>query len=186
MPGALLFANDLAIAHVEDSACNRSGLRVVRNHEGGLAKLLVGAHKHAEHCVGVLCIKVAGWLVGKHDGRPRNQGAGDGNTLLLAAAQLGWTMLEATLDRQKVAEVVEVFDIDGAFAATDGPGDLDVAHGGERGKQIELLEDKTDSVFAEACALTIVESGEIYTINDDAALGGLGETAEQVEEGGFS
>ena len=183
---APLFAHNLAIAHVEDAAGNGSGLGVVGDHEGGLTELLIGAHQHLEHCFGVLCVKVAGGLVGENDGRPRNERAGDGDTLLLAATQLGGAMLEAALDGQKLAEMVEVVDVERAFAAAHGPGDLDIAHGGEGGEQIELLEDKADAIFAEAGALSIVKSGEVDAIDDDAALGGLGKAAEQVKERGFS
>ena len=72
------------------------------------------------------------------------------------------------------------------LAAADGVGDLDVAHGRERGQQVELLKDEADAVLAQPGALGVVERGEVDAVDDHAALGGLREPAEQVEERGLA
>lgn len=95
-------------------------------------------------------------------------------------------MLEAATDRKQVAEVVKIVEIQRSFAAADGVGNLNVAHGRERGEQIELLEDESDAMLAQASPLSVVEGGEIDSIDHNAALGGLGEPAEQVKERGLS
>ncbi len=68
----------------------------------------------------------------------------------------------------------------------DVVGDLDVAHGGERGKKIEALEDEADLGAAHFGALGVGEFGEVDAIDEDRAAGGVGEAAEDIEEGGFS
>ena len=65
-------------------------------------------------------------------------------------------------------------------------GDFDVAHGGEGGEKVEALEDEADLGAAHFGALGVGEFGEVGAVDEDRAGGGVGEAAEDVEEGGFS
>ena len=156
------------------------------NHQGGLAQFPVGALEHTEHRVGVLGVQIPSRLVGQHDGRARDEGAGDGHPLLLTAAQLRGPMLEPPADRQHLTEMVEISPVERLLASADRIGNLDVSHCRERGQQVELLENKADAVLAELGALSIAERGKIDSVNDDAAAGGLGQPAEQVKKCGFT
>ena len=75
--------------------------------------------------------------------------------------------------------------VDGAEVG-DVVGDLDVAHGGERGQQVEALEDEADLGAAHFGAFGIGEFGEVDAVDEDGAGGGAGEAAEDVEERGFA
>ena len=65
-------------------------------------------------------------------------------------------------------------------------GDLNIAHGGEGWEQVEFLEDEADAVLAQAGALGIAEGGKVDAVDDYAASGGLGESAEEVKERGLA
>src|SRR5258708_32348294 len=91
-------------------------------------------------------------------------------------------MLEPSANRQQVAEMVEILVVKGLLAPAYGVGNLDVAHGRKRGKQIELLKDEGDAVLAQPCALAVCQGGKVHSIDDDAALCGPGQTSQQVKE----
>ena len=181
---------DLAVAHVEDAVGDLGGLGVVGDHEDGLVELAAGLAEHLEDGVGVLGVEVAGGFVGEDDGGTVDEGAGDGDALLLAAGELVGAMVEAALDAEHFGEVVEErfvqFPFGGCAKGGDVVGDFDVAHGRERGQQIEALEDKADLGAAHFGALGVGEFGEVGAIDEDRAGGGVGETAQDVEEGGLS
>ena len=69
-------------------------------------------------------------------------------------------VFEAALDRQQIAEVIEVLEVEGLFAAAHGPRRSDVAHGGKGGQEVKFLENKADTVLAQAGALGVAEGGE--------------------------
>jgi hypothetical protein len=178
--------DDFTVAHVQDAVGNLCRVRVMGDHKHGLAELAVGADKHVKDDLRVLGIEVAGGLVGQHDGWVSDKRPGNGDALLLAAAELGGAMDETTLDGEQVAEMIEELAIQGLLAAADRVGELNIAHGTERGQQIELLEDEGDAMLAQAGALGVVEGGKVDAVDDDAAAGGAGEAAKEVEERGFA
>ena len=86
----------------------------------------------------------ASTIAGRADHRPRN-----GHTLLLAAAQLAGTMRQTPLDREQIAEVVEIGAVERLLAPAHRVGDLDIAHRRQRRQQVELLEDEADAMLAQ-------------------------------------
>ena len=62
----------------------------------------------------------------------------------------------------------------------------DVVHGGEGRQKVEFLEDETDFMFTQTGAFGIAQGGKIYTINKEPAGRGMGQTANTVEQSGFS
>src|ERR1700675_4001518 len=61
--------------------------------------------------------------------------------------------------------------------------DGDVALGGERGEQVEALEDEADFAAAQFGARGIAHFREVVAIDENFSLGGLGESADDVEKG---
>jgi hypothetical protein len=181
---------DFSVAHVEDAVGYLCGLGIVSDHQHGLVELAGGGAEHLEDGVGVFGVEVAGGLVGEDDRGAGNEGTGDGYTLLLAAGELVGTVLEATVDSEEVSEVVEEGLVEGAFGTGaevgDVVGDLDVAHGGEGGQEVETLEDEADAGAAHFGAFGVGELGEVGAVDGDVTGGGGGEAAEDVKEGGFS
>ena len=69
------------------------GLRVVGDHDDGLAVLAVELLQQAEDLLGGLAVEVAGRLVADQQRRIGDDRAGDGDALLLAAGQLARLVL---------------------------------------------------------------------------------------------
>src|SRR5216683_8355498 len=78
------------------------------------------------------------------------------------------------------------FSLCGGSEGGDVVGYFDVAHGGEGGEKVEALEDEADLGAAHFGAFGVGEFGEVGAVDQDRAGGGVGEAAEDVEEGGFS
>ena len=92
---------------MEDAVGDLGGFGVVGDHQDGLVELAAGGAEHLEDGVGVLGVEVAGGLVGEDDGGAGDEGAGDGDALLLAAGELVGAVVQAAVDAEQVGEVVE-------------------------------------------------------------------------------
>ena len=80
--------NELSVAEVEAAVAEGGGLGAVGDEEeGGLVAVAEVAHELEDGLAGG-GVEVAGGFVGEEDGRAVDEGAGDGDTLLLAAAEL--------------------------------------------------------------------------------------------------
>src|SRR5271165_1303000 len=71
------------------------GARIVGHHNDRLAEFLVERLHQREDLFRALMVEIAGGLVGNDDRRISDHGAGDGDTLLLAAGKLTRVMLGA-------------------------------------------------------------------------------------------
>ena len=140
--GAFFNPEDLAVAHVQDAVGDLRRFGVMRDHEHGLIQLAAGGVQHGKNRVGVLGIEVAGGLVGQHDSRARDQGAGDGDALLLAAGELVGAMVEAAFDLQQASEFVEKFLVEGLAGGGDLVGQLDVGLCRDRGSKLKRWKTK--------------------------------------------
>ena len=94
--------------------------------------------------------------------------------------------MQATLDGEQLAEMVEIGLIERFLAAADGVCNFDIPHGCKGWQKVELLKNKADAVFAQARTLAIAQGGKIDPVNLYAALGGPSQAAEQVEKGRFA
>ncbi len=87
-------AEDLAVVEGDAALRERGHLRVVRDHDDGVALAWRSVRRSATmRLVGL--VEVAGGLVGEQDGRVVDEGAGDADALLLAAGKLAGQMLGA-------------------------------------------------------------------------------------------
>jgi hypothetical protein len=88
----------------------------------------------------VLPVERRGWLVRQQDARPVKQGAGDGDSLALPAAELAWLFTQladkAQLRRQFADSILQFAPIDPAVAAHDS----EVIGHVEKRQQLRLLE----------------------------------------------
>ncbi len=101
--------------------------------------VIAGAAQQVEHFVARFAVEVAGRLVGEGDGGFGDQGAGNGDALLLPTGKLVGTVLGAVVQadqRQQPADALGV--ILDAFAVNQQRQRL-VLRRAERGQQIEEL-----------------------------------------------
>ena len=82
------FLHNLAVLNADNPICKAGNVVVVGNHHNSLPELRTGALDKPQHLGAGLAVKVAGRLVGQHDSRFGNQGAGDSHTLLLSAGKI--------------------------------------------------------------------------------------------------
>ena len=134
---------------------------------------------------GVVRIEVAGRFIGQEEGRPVDQGPGDGGALHFAPAHL---MGEGAGPGGE-ADQVEHFrsagaGLAGAFAAEE-KGQFDVLHGGHGRKEIEELEDDAEMLAAVSGKGGIIGSVQGESVDGDFAGGRLIESAEQIEQRAF-
>src|SRR5271155_3157675 len=184
--GGEVVAGDDAVADGDDAVGVFGDVGLVGDDDDGVA---VGVElvEEGHDLVAGLGVEVAGGLVGEDDGGAIDEGAGDGNTLLFAAGELIGAVIEAALDAEDVGEMVKELAVEGlrAVAAEVGDvvGDLDVAERGERGQQVEALEDEADAGATHFGAVGVGELGEVGAFDGDGSGAGSGEAAENVEEG---
>src|SRR5687767_5175351 len=81
-------AGELPVAQIDDPVGGRRRGRIVRDHDDGVALLLVELAENLQHLATRLRVQVPGGLVCEHELRGEEQCARDRDALLLAARQL--------------------------------------------------------------------------------------------------
>ena len=107
------------------------------------------------------------------------EGAGEGDSLLLAARELGRVVVASVLEPHAGEQLLGPR---AAVLAAELEGDLDVLTGGERGDEVERLEHEPHALAAEGGPLVLAERREVDPVEDDPAGGGTIEPGEQAEE----
>ena len=97
---------------MQNTVANGGGFLVMRDHQHRLVEFAVGEAQHLKYCFRVSGVEVSCRFVGEDDRRAGNQGAGDGDALLLAAGEFGRPMIEAALDAEQIGEMVEIGGIE--------------------------------------------------------------------------
>ena len=96
-----------AVGEEQDAVGDLGRMRVVRDHHHRLAELLGRRAQELEDAGARLRVEVAGRLVGEHDRRPRDERAGDRDALLLAARELGRTVVAPVGQPDPLQQVLE-------------------------------------------------------------------------------
>src|SRR5437868_11863752 len=138
---------DHAIAHVYNAIEISGGLWIMRNHHDGLAKIFIQPTQHLEHDVGIFCIQITSWFVGKQDFWVSDNGASDGDALLFAPGHFGGLVTETAFESEHFCDYVEAVGIETVTVNVLCNGDI--AASGERGKQVETLKNKSDFAAAQ-------------------------------------
>ena len=85
----------LAIAQAEDSATARGEVEIVGDEDAGELVFGVQTLDEGEDGLGGFAVEVAGWFVGEEKYGAGDKGAGETDTLLLAAAQFAGAVMGA-------------------------------------------------------------------------------------------
>ena len=139
--------DDLPVGEEDHPVGVGGGVGVVGDHDDGLAELAHRVAQETEHLGAGAGVEVAGRLVGEDDLGPGDQGPGAGDPLLLAAGQLAGPVPEPVAQADGVDDRVEPVLV--GLAPGDGQRQQDVLLRGQRGQQVELLEDEADLVPAQ-------------------------------------
>src|SRR5579862_7345537 len=142
-----LVADHPAVAHRHD-AVGAAGDAEVVGHHHDRPVLRLEVVEDLEHVGRVGRVEGAGGLVGQDDQRLGDDGAGDGDALLLTARHLQGAVVGPVLEPDEAEGVERQPPSRGRTHPPVEEGGLDVAGGGEVGDQVELLEHEPDGVPA--------------------------------------
>src|SRR6266403_6134032 len=134
--------DDHAVAHVHDAIEISGGLGIMRDHDEGLAKILIQAAQHLQHNLGIFCVQVAGWFVGEQNFRIGNDGPSDCDTLLFAAGHLRGLMRKPAIQPEHFGDDIEAVRVESVAMNVLCNGDI--TSRSQRRKQIKTLKNKTD------------------------------------------
>ena len=159
-------------------------LRVSDHHDGGAFLVELGEQVH--HLLAVLGVEVAGGLVGEDELGVGDHGAGDGDTLLLAARELLREVLGAVGDGHPLHHGRDPLL---ALGSTDFhvlERQFDVLIDVELVDEVEALEHEADVALAEFGALALLQLAHLLTEQLVGAARGVVQEAEDVEQRGFA
>ena len=152
----------------------------MRDHDDRLAERLVQRREQAEHVFGALAIEVAGRLVGDDDLRIGDDGARDGDALLLATRELA---------RRVIGPIGKVHqlerDVDAPFALRFGEWrqeqrQLDVLRRRQHGHQVVELEDEPDVARPPRGAGALAHPADLLAGHSNRSGRGLIDSGDEV------
>jgi hypothetical protein len=135
---------------------------------------------------GGVAVEGTGRLVGQQNRRPVDQGAGQGDALLLAAGQLAGAVVQPAAQADRLEHSPGGGAALGGRPAGEHEGERDVLQGGLRRDEVERLEDHADDAEAEAGQLDGRQAGEVVAGDREGAGGRAVEAAQEVEQGGLA
>ena len=179
------FVVDDADFHYDDAPGAGGDFIAVGDEDDGFA---VGVElvEEVEDFEAGLGIEVAGGFVGEDEERVVDEGAGDGDALLLAAGELLGAVVEAMAEADELREGDAVFVAVGEIAALVKERDVDVLDDRELVDEVVGLEDEAERAAAEGGELVVVHGGDVLAAEKIFAGGGAVEAAEDVEESRFA
>ena len=157
----------------------------VGDHDDGGA-LIVQLAQEVHYLAAVLRIKVSRRLVGEDDFRTGDDGAGNGDTLLLTAGELAGEMLGAMADIHAAHGFLDALAALGAGHPHIKQWQFDVLFDTEVVNQVKRLEDETDEAFAQSVALRLAEVAHVLSAEQILSVGGGVEQSEDIEQCGLA
>ena len=155
------------------------------DHDDGLAHLRVQALHHRQNLFGRCAVQIPGRFVGNQKGGIGDDGAGDGDPLLLAAGHLLGIMIHP---------VLQAHHAQGHFGVLPPfpPGErgqverqLDVFDRLEHGDKVVELKDEADVIGAPMGELGLRKGGDVDAAHPDRPAVRLVDPGQEVQEGRF-
>ena len=159
---------------------------IVSGNQGGAALAANQAKEFSEDRVGGMLIEISGRLVGKHERRFVRKGAGNRNPLLLAAGQLGGSMVKALGKTERAEQLLCAYSRGLRLGAEDELWQHHILDGIELGQQVMELIHEAEELAPEPRSSVIVEPRCFLAAQPDRALKAPLEQANRLEEGGFA
>jgi len=157
-------------------------LGVVGDEDEGGFLLAVHGEEEFEDVLAVGRVEIAGGLVGHEDGGSEHKRAGEGDALLFAARELDGVVI-ATFGEADAIQELFCPALGIAGCAGEFGGEEDVFFGGEGGNELVALEDEAEFAAAEESERVFGEADDFFSVEEDAAGGGVIEPGEEAEEG---
>jgi hypothetical protein len=163
---------DVAVAHAYHAMPITGGFGIVRDHQDGLTQPMVQVAEQGQHGVRVFSIQIAGGFIGQQDSRLIDDGACNGDTLLLAAGKRAGLVIQAALDAEQLQDVEELRR-ERSISMSDIPRDLDIAARGEGGEEIVFLENESHRGLAELGAFGVGHAEQVASGDPNGPGGGM-------------
>ena len=160
--------------------------RIVGDGDKGAAILAREAEQQVDDGCSSGGIQIARRLVGKEDAGVIDQRAGNGDALLLAAAELGGKVIETAREADAVEQVAGLGFASLIPGAAEHGGEKDIFQGGQFGQQEVGLEDKTHPAIAQISLLVAAKGEELFSLELDRACARTFQARKDVEQGRFS
>ena len=185
-PAKIFHGRDGAIFDVYDAVSEICDAAVVSDNRDGAVVIMCELAHEFEYGAAGMRIECGSGLVGKQDFRASGKGPGQCDTLLLSSAEVsgigGGLVVEVDLLKQ--TEGLGASEL--AADAFEFQCDFDIFNRGERGKQIEGLEDEANVAEPDLRQFALAEAGHLLTGDLKTAGGGAENTAHDGEERGFA
>ena len=131
-------------------------------------------------------IEIAGWFIGKNDFGATNNGAGDGNALLLTAREL-IRVIVFTLLKVKTSEGARgLLEARGLSVTSVDKWESYVFNNRKVFDEVEILKNKADFFGAEFGLTARRNAGNIFATQNILAMGGTIKKANNVKKSGFT
>ncbi len=158
---------------------------VVGGEQDGDAEVAVQGAEEIEHVAAVFAVEAAGGLVGDEQRGLVHHGARQGGALGLAAGDLGREMRQPVGDADALGQHAGFFKRRLFRLPRQQQRHGDVFQQGERGQEIEELEDEADAVAPQAGKGVVGERGHIPPVQPQRAGIRAVHDAAELEQGGF-
>ena len=136
---------------------------VGHDHERGIA-LAIQIEEKVRDLLAGRAVEVAGRFVGEQDDGLVREGARDPDALLFAPGKLGWVVVQPRAEpdalEQSPRRPFRVGCLRSPLRRQQFEGNEHVLERGQRGNQMEVLEDEPDPIGAQRCTLVFVEARE--------------------------
>jgi len=168
------------VAHAADH------IHFMGDQHDGQVQFAVDLRQQVQHRGGGLRVEGAGGFVAEQDFRLGGQGAGNADTLLLAAGQLGRVLLGVVGQADALQQLGDAL-LDGAGRQLAGQLQRqgDIVGDGFRGQQIEVLEDHPD-LLAETAQTVGIQGGDVFAVDIDAPAGRLFQAVDEAQQSTFA
>ena len=153
----------MAVEHVDDAGGVGGEGGVVGDHDDGVAEG-VNITEFFHDDVGGAGVEVAGGLVGEDEAGVGDEGAGDGNALLLTAAELPWHVVLTFLEMEMFKDVAGHEEAAIFVKSGVDEGQSDIFDDGKVGDEIKILENEADLTGAEFGLATTADAGNVAII----------------------
>jgi hypothetical protein len=157
-------------------------IEIMGRNQGANALLRYEAKKFGMNLVGRVWVKVAGRLIGEEQQGPIGKGPGNRHSLLFAARELGWAVIEAVRKTQTDEEFPAPFHRCPAGLAGNQLRNDNVLQSIKFGEKMVELVDETDADTPHAGARLIIESATVPACDISLPLGGPFEKTGNMEQ----
>ena len=146
----------------------------------------VHLEQEIEHGAGGRAVEVARRFVGPDDGGLADQGAGDGDSLLLTAGQFGGPVPVAAVEADFRQHLVGLAPRRLRLGSAEQERQLDVLGGRELSDEVEALEDEAHAAGPMVGATGVGHRRNVLAVDDDAALVDVVEPRQAVHQRGLA